>query len=236
MRIAANFGIGELRLVRPMISPDDPEVADWACGAEKHLKISAFPEVDAALRPFRTVVGTASGRGRPDHPVISPAEAGRLILKRGPGETALVFGNETRGLSRRDLEACDLVVRIPTEENFPVLNLAQAIALLTGFLSFGFEETEEELPEKPASHEEVEGLMGHLEESLMEIGYLDPLNPERILVKLRRILARAAVTAREVIILRGICRQIRWAARTAPMAGGKRKPGRFEQSTKKHES
>ncbi len=230
MRIAANFGVPRILFVRPLVDPEDPEVADWACGAGKYLSWEIFESLEEALRPFRTVVGTASGRGRPGHPLLEPGEAGAQIAARGAEETALVFGNETRGLCREDLDCCDYVVRIPTEESFPVLNLVQAIAVLLGFLSFGVDEAVLPRKEIPAPNSRVEALMEHLERSLMDIGYLDPANPARIMRKLRRIIGRAAVSENEVAILRGICRQIDWAARTAPMAGGTRKPGRYEQS------
>ncbi len=55
--------------------------------------------------------------------------------------------------------------------------------------------------------------MRHAEEALLEIGFLDPANPARILRKLRRVLGRAAVTKEEVTILHGICRQTLWASR-----------------------
>lgn len=236
MRIAANFGVGRLAMVRPMIDPDDPEVFEWACGAQRHLSREVFQSTSEALESFRSVVGTASGRGRCRHPLLAPAEAGRIIAERGCSQTALLFGNESRGLSREDLDRCDFVVRIPTEESFPVLNLVQSIAVLLGFFSFGSENFGDPTGEPPAKNSDVEGLMGHLEKSLLEIGYLDPSNPARILRKLRRVIARAGVTDNELAILRGICRQIEWAARTAPMAGETRQAGRFEQSVARREA
>lgn len=234
MRIAANFGVPRLLLVRPLVDPEDPEVAEWACGAGKHLKLEVFSTLAEALKPYRTVVGTASGRGRPRHPLLNPPEAAGLIAERGADETALVFGNETRGLCREDLDRCDHVVRIPTEEAFPVLNLVQAIAVILGFFSCGIDIPQQVSTEVPAPNVAVEGLMSHLEKSLMDIGYLDPANPARILRKLRRVFARAALTENEVSILRGVCRQIDWAAREAPMAGEERRPGRYEQSQGVH--
>ena len=53
--------------------------------------------------------------------------------------------------------------------------------------------------------------MGHLRRTLTEIGYLDPVNPDRILRKIRRVFGRAGLTDNEVAIFRGICRQIDWA-------------------------
>jgi tRNA/rRNA methyltransferase len=68
----------------------------------------------------------------------------------------------------------------------------------------------------PATQAEVEQLMEHLRRSLLTIGFLDPQSPQRILRKIRRLFGRAGVTENEVAILRGICRQMEWAAGARP--------------------
>jgi tRNA/rRNA methyltransferase len=109
-------------------------------------------------------------------------------------------------------------VRVPTDPDFPVLNLTQTIAILLAYLSV---ETAPEAPPSspiPARQELVDGLMAHLREALLAISFLDPVNPDRVLRQLRRLLGRAGASEHEVAMLRGICRQILWAARTGPLA------------------
>jgi len=215
MRVAANFGVPRMELVNPSIQPVDEEVLSWACGAQRHLTISHHESLDDAAREVRILIATASGRGRQNQPLVSPREAAQRLTDRPPDEVALVFGNETRGLSKRNLDRCDFVVQIPTVEKFPVLNLTQSIAILLSSLHPGMKASTHELP-CPAPHSEVEALMDHLRISLTDIGFLDPANPDRILRKIRRLLGRAGATENEVAILRGMCRQIQWAARTGP--------------------
>jgi TrmH family RNA methyltransferase len=217
MRVAANFGVKQLELVRPSIAPDHAEVLRWACGAELRLRIRSWDSFGDATAPYRTVAASASGRGRPNQPLLTPREAVAELAGRGLDECAVVFGNETRGLSREHLDRCDLVIRIPTAASFPVLNLTQAVAILLAYLSMEAQPPESIAP-SPAPQEEVDGLMEHLRESLLAVGFLDPASPERILRKLRRLFGRAAITSNEVDILRGICRQMLWAARTGPLA------------------
>jgi TrmH family RNA methyltransferase len=217
MRVAANFGVRSLDLVRPSVAPDDDEVVRWACGADAHLEIRVWDRFDEAVAEFRTLAATASGRGRDNLPVVTPSEAAKRLQNRGVEDAALVFGNETRGLRRRHLDRADLVIRIPTSPAFPVLNLTQAVAILLGFLHLSIEPVPPTAPE-PAPIAEVDGLMRHLDESLMEIGFADPGNPERMIRKLRRLFGRAGITENEVKILRGICRQMQWASRTDPSA------------------
>jgi tRNA/rRNA methyltransferase len=221
MRVAANFGVRRLELVRPVPDPQDPEVLNWACGAQAHLDCRCWSTFAEAAAPYRTLAASASGRGRDNLPVLAPVDAIPQLVARGVEKSALVFGNESRGLSRHHIDRCDLVIRIPTEPGFPVLNLVQAIAVLTAEVRSAAALREATAPE-PAPQDEVEALMDHLETSLSTIGFLDPQSPQRILRKLRRLFGRAGITDNEVQILRGMCRQMEWAARA--------QPGRFDDS------
>ncbi len=220
LRLAANFGVPRVDLVRPAVDPASDEVRRWACGGHERVAVCVHDQLSSALAGYATSLASASGRGRLNQPLITPREAALEIGRRGLEGTALVLGNETRGLARADLDRCDLVVRVPTAEGFPVLNLAQAAAILVAWLSLDVEPPPPLMP-PPASQELVDGLMAHLERSLGRIGFLDPAHPARILRKIRRMLGRAGVTDNEVAILRGICRQVDWAADRAglPEAG-----------------
>ena len=188
-----------------------------------------FETLSDAAADQSTVLGTASGRGRDSHPALTPQAALNWLEKRSLDSTALVFGNESRGLRRDDIDRCDAVVRIPTVRSFPVLNVTQAIAVLLGYLGIASARHDRETPDI-APHSEVQGLVEHSRQALADIGFLDPANPERIMRQLRRLLARASATPQEVTILRGICRQVRWAARAAPAAADSPIPGRYEKS------
>ena len=220
MRVAANFGVPRIELVQPAVEADDPEVLRWACGADRRLECRRWRSLAEAAANYRTLAASASGRGRLNLPVLSPRAAMPHLVERGLAQAALVFGNETRGLAREDLDRCDLVIRIPTVPEFPVLNLAQAVAILVAEVHLGAIDESQAAPE-PAPQDEVEALMLHLRESLLTIGFLDPKSPQRILRKVRRLFGRAGITDNEVKILRGICRQMDWAARA--------QPGRFNE-------
>lgn len=229
IRVAANFGVGRLELVRPAVDPSDPEVARWACGGDGRIQICRHASFNDAAAPYRTVIASASGRGRHNQPLITPRQAVAELCRRGLADAALAFGNETSGLRREDIDRCDLVIRVPTAPDFPVLNLTQAIAVILGYLSMEAEAPEEAGP-VPASQERVDGLMAHLHDGLSAIGFLDPSSPGRILRKLRRLFGRAGITDNEVAIFRGICRQMEWAARTGPLSGVRNLPDTHDES------
>jgi len=220
LRVAANFGVKRIELVRPAVGADDPEVHRWACGAEDRIDCRHWESFQEAATHYHTLAASASGRGRRNLPILAPAEAVKHLVDRGLAGVALVFGNETRGLSREDLDRCDMVIRVPTEATFPVLNLAQTVAILVATVQLATRVPDADASE-PATQENVQGLMQHLEESLGTIGFLDPQNPQRILRQLRRLFGRAGITPSEVTILRGICRQMEWAAGA--------RPGRFSR-------
>jgi TrmH family RNA methyltransferase len=215
LRVAANFGVKRVELVRPAVGADDPEVLRWACGAEDRIECRNWPSFKEAATHYHTLAASASGRGRKNLPVLAPEDAMKDLVKRGLDGVALVFGNETRGLKRGEIDRCDLVIRVPTEPDFPVLNLAQAVAILVSMVHGVEGESASSAPE-PAAQDLVDGLMSHLNQSLLTIGFLDPESPQRILRQLRRLFGRAGITANEVKILRGICRQMEWAAGARP--------------------
>jgi tRNA/rRNA methyltransferase len=65
-------------------------------------------------------------------------------------------------------------------------------------------------PPRLANSFELEGMYGHMREVLMKIGFLNPQNPEHWMMNIRRFLSRLPLRAREVKIIRGVCRQLDW--------------------------
>ncbi|MBS3935154.1 MAG: tRNA (cytosine(32)/uridine(32)-2'-O)-methyltransferase TrmJ, partial [Sulfuritalea sp.] len=62
---------------------------------------------------------------------------------------------------------------------------------------------------RPATHEEIEGLMAHLESAAVASGFLDPERPGRLMLRLRRLFARAGLEREEIDILRGLLASFR---------------------------
>jgi TrmH family RNA methyltransferase len=128
------------------------------------------------------------------------------------GRIAVVFGPEATGLLNEELALCQTRIRVPTHTAQPSLNLAQAVLLIAYELRLAARP--EETPEMPAPRAlagAVEEALDEIRDALLAINYLNPANPQAILSELRALLLRAAVTTREVSLLRGIARQIRWA-------------------------
>jgi tRNA/rRNA methyltransferase len=124
------------------------------------------------------------------------------------GEVAMVFGNETSGLSNEELGLCGRWATIPADPGFSSLNLAAAVQLMCYELRLAAGDPGAPPPilgaGEPASHDEVEGLVAHLERAAVDCGFLDPQKPRRLIPRLRRLLARAGPEKEEVNILRGL--------------------------------
>jgi tRNA (cytidine32/uridine32-2'-O)-methyltransferase len=133
----------------------------------------------------------------------------------GAGRLGLVFGPEATGLTNDELALCHAHITIPTHPAHSSLNLAQAVAIVAYEARASGGEGEAESRDEPAraTAGELEAAIQDLGEGLRGIGYLNASSPGPILAELRRLLARAAPTRREVTLLRGIARQISWAAR-----------------------
>ncbi len=209
MRLMANFGLRSLRLVDPRADLDDPAVASMAAGGEARVHLQVFDTLPEALRPFHAVLATSSGRGRRRPPLRPFADFQDFIAGLPPrARIALLFGAEDRGLSQEELARAHAVFRIPTRPAFPVMNLAQASAVLIHAAAGSVSSTRIS-KETPATARELEGFFGHLREVLLEIGFLQGPNPDRVLKDLRQMALRARLAPRDVLILRGILRQVR---------------------------
>jgi tRNA/rRNA methyltransferase len=101
-------------------------------------------------------------------------------------------------------------VTIPTDEQLPSMNLAQAVLICLyeiskarGDLS-GLTHGRKQL----ASGKSMEGMFRHMKQTLADVGFLNPQNPDHILRAFRRIFGRAGLSEREVRILQGLWSQM----------------------------
>ena len=128
--------------------------------------------------------------------------------ERGMG---FLFGCERFGMRNEDVYRCHAALSIPSDPQFGSLNLAAAVQVIAyeWRLALGAFAVEAATPEPVlADAAQVAGLLGHLEQSLHAIGFLDPLAPKKLMPRLNQLFNRASVTQEEVHILRGIAKAI----------------------------
>jgi tRNA/rRNA methyltransferase len=122
---------------------------------------------------------------------------------------AFLFGSERFGMRNEDVYRCHAALSIPTNPQFGSLNLASAVQLvayewrqaLGGFAVQGAN------PATPvADARAVSGLLTHLEQALVHIGYLDPAAPKKLMPRLNALFNRADLREEEIHILRGVAK------------------------------
>ena len=209
-RAMANFGFSRLRVVNPYDVAF--REARSAVGAAPLLRAAEdFSTLGDAVADCRVVVGTTSVGHRELHHSVRRLEYGsRLILRALPrAPVALLFGSEKFGLSNEDLSHCHWLMRIPTVDADLSMNLGQAVALSLYELARNSQAAKAR-PErvKPAAAGENEQITALLIEVLRQSGYVNPVTHASTEEKVRRLVRRLAITARDAPVLLGMLRQI----------------------------
>jgi len=167
-------------------------------------------DLKSALSVFGYVVGTTARLGRQRQVIQSPRKlAKHLVPISAQNQIAILFGPEDKGLSNADIRFCHALVNIPTAE-FSSLNLAQAVMILCYELFLARKQEGQIQSPRLATRHELDGMYAQLKEILVRISFINPENPDYWMNNLRRFFTRLQLRAREVRIIRGICRQINW--------------------------
>lgn len=192
----------------------------------------AVDSLDDAVATSRVVIGTSPRQSPWNLPVVEIAEAFDEALGRGvkASDVALVFGPEERGLSNEELARCHRVAFVPTADEYSSLNLAQAVVVclyqwlrssrrsggVAAIAEAGQAATSGPCAAATAATAEAQAAaLDDLRQVLEEIDFLHGDQDERVMATVASMLTRSGLDEREVRILRGLARQIRWAARRA---------------------
>lgn len=212
-RALKTMGLGRLVLVNPKVFPD-PDADARASGAIDVLQAAQRCEtLDEALAGT-SFVGGLSARRRDLTPVVTDVRTGarEFIAEASRGEVALLFGTERTGLNIDALSRCHRLVRIPTNPDYGSLNLGAAVQVVAYELRAACADAGPAPVQgsevRPAPHEEVEGLIGHLEATMRGTGFIHPDRPGRLVQRMRRMIARARPESEEVAILRGFLNSV----------------------------
>jgi tRNA/rRNA methyltransferase len=149
-------------------------------------------------------------------PDLMPKSAAPQALPR----MAFLFGSERFGMRNEDVYRCHAALSIPTNPQFGSLNLASAVQLIAyewRQVLGGFAVQDAGKPTDRADARAVSGLLTHLEQALVHVGYLDPAAPKKLMPRLNALLNRAELREEEIHILRGVAKAM-LLTRTQAMA------------------
>lgn len=212
-RAMKNMGLNQLWLVDPVASIDDEALARSAGALDVMEQVRIVPDLESAIADCALVVGTSARSRHIPWPLMTPRQcAGQAKAATATGmPVALVFGRESSGLTNDELHRCHAHVHIPTNEEYSSLNVAQAIQVLSYEMRLAaLGQSEETGPwgvdwdHPPASQGELDGMIRHLEQVMLDIGFLDPKSPGHLTSRMRRLFQRALPDKTEINILRGL--------------------------------
>ncbi len=224
-RVMKNMGLTNLVLVNPRCDHHDEEARIMSVHAvdvlENAVVVDSLPKALAGCQ--KAIATTVRSRSVPINLEAPPAALPWLLTPNV--QSALMFGAEDRGLSNDELKYAQKFVCVQSNPDYPSLNLAQAVAICAYEIYQAWlkmsnnpaqsvvtqpQIVEESIPTN-APIDVLEGYYQHLEDVLLEIGYLQPHTVPVKMEKFRRLYNKANLQPEEVAMLRGILRQVRWA-------------------------
>jgi tRNA (cytidine32/uridine32-2'-O)-methyltransferase len=211
-RAMKNMGLSRLYLVAPKEFPSDK--ATWRSAGATDVLDSAIvvDSLDEAIQGCSLVVGTSARERRIPWPLLDPRQCGESVCaEASQHEVAVVFGREDRGLTNEELHKCNYHVHIPANEEYSSLNLATAVQVITYEIRMAYliASKGNTLPQHqwdmpPADAQALDSYYQQLEQTLMNLGFLDPENPKQTMTRLRRLYNRVRMDQMELNILRGV--------------------------------
>lgn len=198
-----------------LVAPRDPQVLQRD---EAMAMASGATDVLAAARVVATLAEalddvtylcatamTPRDFGPPTH---APREL-FATLAPSPERVAFLFGSERFGMANEDVYRCHACLSIPTRADYGSLNLSQAVQLIAydwREALGGFDVEPRTTDPTLADAASVQGLLAHWQQTMVEIGFLDPAAPKKLLPRLNQLINRARLSREEVDILRGLAR------------------------------
>lgn len=207
------MGFADLVLVAPRWADvlSREETLAFASGASDILASARIvPTLEQALDGITWACATAMTPRDFGPPTHAPREHFAALAPQCHS-VALVFGSERFGMANEDVYRCHACISIPTHPDYGSLNLAQAVQLLAyewRQALGGFEVAPRTAKPDWADGAAVQGLLAHWQQALVQIGFLDPAAPKKLMPRLNQLANRALLTAEEVHILRGIARAV----------------------------
>lgn len=219
-RAMKTMGLESLWLVNPQHFPA-PEAESMAAGARDLLaQARVVDSLDTAIADCSLVIGTSARKRNMAIPMLAPTTcADKLVQESKQGPVALVFGQETMGMTNNELLKCHYHVAIPANPQYPVLNVSAAAQIMCYEICQAAQrrhacpaEQQAAAPAYPQI-QQLELFYQHLETTLDDIDFIVRQHPGLVMTRLRRLFNRARPEVKELQMLRGILSAIQKKSR-----------------------
>lgn len=214
-RAMKNMGLDQLVLVNPVDFPSEEAYNRAGKATDLLDNARVVTSLDEAIADCGWVVATSARERSIRLPAFSAEACGReALVQQQQAPVALVFGRERMGLHNDDIQRCQAQVNIDANPDYPVLNLSQAVQLLSYEVFKASQVGQVQAAEEAYPlHDDLERFYDHLGETLGDIGFLNPAHPGQALDHLRALFRRARPTAKELRLLRGVLSAAQQASR-----------------------
>ena len=209
-RVMKNMSLSSLYLVEPRHFPSE-EANARSSGALDILQNAVVCEsLEQAVADCELVIGTSARERSADWPVLNPRQsANKLVETARQSQVALVMGRESSGLTNQELDLCQYLVHIPSNPDYNSLNVAMAVQVFAYEIYLQMQTTLEQNDESgeevaALTSEQMQNFFVHLEQTLLDIDFLDERRSELLMRRLRQLFYRARPSQDEMNILRGI--------------------------------
>jgi tRNA/rRNA methyltransferase len=210
-RAMTNFGLSDLRIVRPQTRFPHPKATAMASGAVEVLDAArVFETVEEAVADLSLIFATTARERGQAKPVDGPAEAVSLMRAAAStgSKSGVLFGRERTGLENEEISLADRVLTFPVSPAFKSLNLSQAV-LLVGYEWFKAEDGRLpfDMPSHslPAEKQHLNAFFAHIEGALEHAGFFNPDHRKPIMVRnLRNIFHRLGLSEADLRTLHGV--------------------------------
>ena len=205
-RAIKTMGFDTLCLINPIEHPHPEARARSSSALDVLLNAEVIDNLQDAIKDCGLTIGTTSRSRRISVPITNIREAApSIVAKAKQKPVAVIFGPEKTGLINEQVDCCNQLVNIPSSASYKSLNLAMAVQIVAYELSVAGQALPSEIRERNlASNEELELFYAHLNQVLLETGFLNPKNPKQLMRRLRTLFNRAQMDENEINIMRGI--------------------------------
>ncbi len=205
-RAIKTMGFDQLCLINPIEHPH-PEARARSSGAlDILLDAEVCGNLHEAIKDCGLIIGTTARVRRISVPIKNIREtAPSIVAEAKKKPVAVIFGPEKSGLINELVDCCNQLVNIPSVESYKSLNLAMAVQIVAYELRIASQALPSEIRARTlASNEDIELFYNHLNQVLLDTGFLDPKNPKQLMRRLRTLFNRAQMDENEINIMRGI--------------------------------
>lgn len=204
-RVMSNFDFKDLVLLNPKCD----HLSEEAINRSKHAKNTLLNAKIVDKLEYDTLIGTTSEIGlnyNLRRNTISPEQLAIMDLK---GKVGLIIGREGDGMNNEEVEACDILVTIPTSINYPTLNVSHAATVIMYELFKQSSKKNITDETEYATREEKDKLMELINEKMKVLEFQDEFKEQTQLIVWKKLIGKSNLTKREAMVLFGFLKKIK---------------------------